>query len=166
LRGRMGEINAAAQARAEEYNKRIANEEQTAFANIRDQLLSQNPLLLDSFEQSFKSLRPEDYINERTPVRTQDVYSQAEADEINAALADLGAMDPRASVGDWNKPVSVNEQALKDMVADQFRKQEAQKTAVATEPRQTSPIGALGEYISDRGEVAKDYLGKRNPFRR
>lgn len=166
LKARMAEIDSAAQARAQEYNQRIGGEEQARFQQIRDQLLASNPNLRASFENEFKNLNQADFIQARSQVGTGDVYTQAEADEINNALKDLGSMAPRASVKNWQQDVNVDEAAMNKLVADRLAAEQRLREAVNTQPRPLSPVGQLGSYVQERGEAAKDYVGARNPFRR
>lgn len=176
LRDNIEQMKGAAQARANEYNKRIAGEEGESFNRIRAKLLGQNPNLRQDFQQSFNALNPADFIAERSPVDYQDVYTKEEADAINAALADLGDQTPRVATKDWNRPVSVNEQAMQELINNQLAKEEELRRATGNPQRTegggvetkvgTSQTGAAADYLKERGEAVKDYFGKRNPFRK
>lgn len=154
LQARIAEINAAAQERANQYNQRIGGEEQARFAQIRDQLLQANPNLRASFADELRNLDPSRFINARSQVGTGDVYTQQEADEINAALSDLGSMSPRATVKNWQQGVNINEAGMNQLVADQLAKEEVLRRAAGN--IQTGPNGTtITKGTSQEQELAK-----------
>lgn len=158
LRGRMGELSRTAQERADAYNAQVAKEEQDTQAAIQ-KIINDYGFLPSSFLQS---INPSSFYNKRGQVSTQDVYTPEEAAEINAAIQDLGSMDPRVSAKNYQAPISFNRQALLDLLEGRTREQVQANTSSPT----PGPAMRAGEYLKERGEVAKDYLGKRNPFKR